>query len=203
MIIENEKDVTRAVLSELARSPNPRFKEIMSAFVRHLHDFAREVKLTEEEFQAAVGYLGTITFSATDSDPGVVLPADYSFQPSDAGQVTFPGGVTLVAPGEQMLTVMDTADTTITGSALITVGGTAPGARSHGPEGQPQPSRLQGSAPWASEPSYLEEVAGDHWFAALRQRDFRFAWFPPIPRAPAGAHLCALDSWWGGEPLVT
>jgi len=153
--------------------------------------------------QAAVGYLGTITFSATDSDPGVVLPADYSFQPSDAGQVTFPGGVTLVAPGEQMLTVMDTADTTITGSALITVGGTAPGARSHGPEGQPQPSRLQGSAPWASEPSYLEEVAGDHWFAALRQRDFRFAWFPPIPRAPAGAHLCALDSWWGGEPLVT
>ena len=27
----------------------------MSAFVRHLHDFAREVKLTEEEFQAADG----------------------------------------------------------------------------------------------------------------------------------------------------
>ncbi len=27
----------------------------MSAFVRHLHDFAREVKLTEEEFQAAIG----------------------------------------------------------------------------------------------------------------------------------------------------
>ena len=29
----------------------------MSALVRHLHAFAREVKLTEEEFQAAVGYL--------------------------------------------------------------------------------------------------------------------------------------------------
>ena len=29
----------------------------MSAFVRHLHEFAREVKLTEEEFQAAIGYI--------------------------------------------------------------------------------------------------------------------------------------------------
>src|SRR5258708_16605481 len=53
MIIENEKDVTTAVLSELQRAPNARFKEIMSALVRHLHDFVREAKLTEEEFHAA------------------------------------------------------------------------------------------------------------------------------------------------------
>src|SRR6266850_4758691 len=57
MIIETQQDVTKAVLAELARAPNARFKEIMSAFVRHLHDFAREVKLTEEEFQAACGYI--------------------------------------------------------------------------------------------------------------------------------------------------
>jgi hydroxyquinol 1,2-dioxygenase len=57
MIIGNEKDVTSAVLSELQRAPNPRLREIMSAFVRHLHDFAREVRLTEEEFQAAIGYI--------------------------------------------------------------------------------------------------------------------------------------------------
>src|SRR6202035_3563852 len=57
MIIESEKDITPAVLSELARAKNPRLREIMSAFVRHLHEFAREVKLTEEEFQAAVGYI--------------------------------------------------------------------------------------------------------------------------------------------------
>jgi hydroxyquinol 1,2-dioxygenase len=57
MIIESEKDITPAVLSELARAKNPRFREIMSAFVRHLHEFAREVKLTEQEFQAAVGYM--------------------------------------------------------------------------------------------------------------------------------------------------
>jgi len=57
MIIANEKDVTKAVLSELQRAPNPRFREIMAAFIRHLHDFAREAKLTEEEFQAAIGYI--------------------------------------------------------------------------------------------------------------------------------------------------
>ena len=57
MIIENEKDVTKAVLSEIARSKNPRLREILSALVRHLHEFAREVKLTEEEFQAAISYI--------------------------------------------------------------------------------------------------------------------------------------------------
>src|SRR5689334_6452006 len=54
MIIETEQDVTKAVLAELAKAPNPRFREIMSTFVRHLHDFAREVKLTEEEFREAM-----------------------------------------------------------------------------------------------------------------------------------------------------
>jgi catechol 1,2-dioxygenase len=57
MIIETEKDVTKAVLAEIAKAPNPRFREIMSAFVRHLHDFARDVKLTEEEFREAMAYI--------------------------------------------------------------------------------------------------------------------------------------------------
>ena len=57
MIIEKQQDVTKAVLAELQRAPNARFKEIMSAFVRHLHDFAREVKLTEEEFREAMAYI--------------------------------------------------------------------------------------------------------------------------------------------------
>ncbi len=57
MIIENQNDVTKAVLAELQRAPDGRLKEIMSAFVRHLHAFTREVKLTEPEFQAAIGYV--------------------------------------------------------------------------------------------------------------------------------------------------
>jgi catechol 1,2-dioxygenase len=75
MIIENERDVTKAVLSELQRAPNPRFREIMSAFVRHLHDFAREVRLTEEEFHLAMSYVNAIGRQTTESHNEAVLMA--------------------------------------------------------------------------------------------------------------------------------
>ncbi len=73
MIIDNEKDVTPAVLSEIARSKNPRFREIMSALVRHLHDFAREVKLTEEEFQAAIAAIVALGKNTTATHNEAVL----------------------------------------------------------------------------------------------------------------------------------
>src|SRR5437764_962910 len=53
MIISNQQEVTPAVLEAIARSPDPRFREIMTALVRHLHDFARDVNLTEREFERA------------------------------------------------------------------------------------------------------------------------------------------------------
>jgi hydroxyquinol 1,2-dioxygenase len=73
MIIENQQDVTKAVLAELARAPNARFREIMAAFVRHLHDFAREVKLTEEEFQAACAYIVAIGKHSNETHNEAVL----------------------------------------------------------------------------------------------------------------------------------
>jgi len=75
MIIENERDVTRAVLSELERAPDARFREIMSALVRHLHEFAREVKLTEEEFRRAVAYVAALGQHTTDTHNETVLMA--------------------------------------------------------------------------------------------------------------------------------
>ena len=73
MIIENQQDVTKAVLAELARAPNARLREIMSAFVRHLHDFAREVKLTDEEFQAACAYIVAIGKHSNETHNEAVL----------------------------------------------------------------------------------------------------------------------------------
>jgi catechol 1,2-dioxygenase len=73
MIIENEKDVTTAVLAEIARAKNPRLREVLSALVRHLHGFAREVRLTEEEFQAAMGYIVALGKRTTDSHNEAVL----------------------------------------------------------------------------------------------------------------------------------
>ena len=73
MIIEDEKDVTTAVLSEIARAKSPRFREVMSALVRHLHDFAREVRLTEEEFQMAIGAIVALGQHTTETHNEAVL----------------------------------------------------------------------------------------------------------------------------------
>jgi hypothetical protein len=65
-------------------------------------------------------YTGTIHFTTSDSDPAVVLPPDYTFQSSDAGRVTFPGGITLISLGAQTLTATDTVSG-ISGTATVTV----------------------------------------------------------------------------------
>jgi autotransporter-associated beta strand protein len=72
-------------------------------------------------------YQGTVTFSTSDTDPGVVLPADYTFQPADQGSVTFAGGVTLITPGDQTITTTDTING-FSGNATVTVtiGGMSP-----------------------------------------------------------------------------
>ena len=73
MIIKNQNDVTKAVLSELDRAGNPRFKEIMGSAVRHLHEFVREAKLTESEFQQACASIATLGKLTTESHNEVVL----------------------------------------------------------------------------------------------------------------------------------
>ena len=73
MIIETEDDVTKAVLAEVARAPNPRLREIMAAFVRHLHGFAREVKLTEEEFREAMAHIVRIGQASNETHNEAVL----------------------------------------------------------------------------------------------------------------------------------
>jgi phospholipase/lecithinase/hemolysin len=65
-------------------------------------------------------YQGTVTFSTSDSDPGTVLPADYTFTLDDAGVHAFAGAVTLITPGDQTLRTREKA-TGITGLATITV----------------------------------------------------------------------------------
>jgi hypothetical protein len=64
-------------------------------------------------------YTGTVTF--TSSDPGATLPADYTFTAGDNGSHTFPAGGTLITAGSQTITVTDTANSNLTGSAALTV----------------------------------------------------------------------------------
>jgi catechol 1,2-dioxygenase len=75
MIIRNENDVTEAVLAEMHRTPHARTKEILASLVTHLHAFVREVRLTEKEFQDAIGYINAIGQKTTPSHNEAMLIA--------------------------------------------------------------------------------------------------------------------------------
>ena len=60
MIIDGPDSVTQAVLADLQRADNPRFREIMTALVKHLHAFVREARLSEDEFRQAAEYINAI-----------------------------------------------------------------------------------------------------------------------------------------------
>jgi catechol 1,2-dioxygenase len=75
MIIETPEDVTTAVLAELERADDPRFRQIMAAAVKHLHAFVREAELTEAEFHQACSLIARLGQSTNDSHNEVVLGA--------------------------------------------------------------------------------------------------------------------------------
>lgn len=75
MIIRTQDDVTAAVLAELERSPDARFRQIMGTAVRHLHAFVREAELTEAEFRDACGVVARLGQLSTASHNEVVLGA--------------------------------------------------------------------------------------------------------------------------------
>jgi len=75
MIIRGQQDVTDAATSVMARTSDPRLREIMLSLVRHLHGFVRDVRLTEAEFREACGILAELGQQSTDTHNEVVLMA--------------------------------------------------------------------------------------------------------------------------------
>ena len=75
MIIKTQSDVTAAVLAELERAADPRFRQIMTAAVRHLHGFVREAGLTEAEFHQACAVIAKLGQLSSASHNEVVLAA--------------------------------------------------------------------------------------------------------------------------------
>lgn len=71
-----ERNTTDAVLAAWSDNPDPRFKEIVDAMIRHLHAFVREVQLTEEEWAAAIRYLHKCAEISTDERSEFILTSD-------------------------------------------------------------------------------------------------------------------------------
>ena len=75
MIIENEAQLIVAVLDETRRTADPRLKEILQSLITHLHGFAREVRLTEKEFDQAINIVARLGQLTTASHNEVRLMA--------------------------------------------------------------------------------------------------------------------------------
>lgn len=75
MIIKGQEDVTPAVLQVMEQTEDPRLREIMVAFIRHMHGFIREVELTEAEFRSAVQLINAMGQQSNDSHNETMLMA--------------------------------------------------------------------------------------------------------------------------------
>ncbi len=75
MIIRSLDDVTRDALAAMARTGDPRLRDILTALVKHLHAFVRETRLTEAEFRAATAVVNEIGQRSNDSHNEAVLMA--------------------------------------------------------------------------------------------------------------------------------
>src|SRR5687767_287819 len=51
------ESITDAVIARLAECQDPRFKQVMTSLIRHLHGFAREVDLKGDEWFKAIEFL--------------------------------------------------------------------------------------------------------------------------------------------------
>lgn len=52
-----EDQLTDEVVGRLEATPDPRLREVMQSLVRHLHDFAKDVRLTDEEWFTGIKFL--------------------------------------------------------------------------------------------------------------------------------------------------
>jgi catechol 1,2-dioxygenase len=73
MIIKRQEDVTPAVLEAYKNIEDPRLREIVAALIKHLHAFAREVHLSEEEFHAGAQLVARMGQMTNDTHNEVVL----------------------------------------------------------------------------------------------------------------------------------
>ncbi|MEM9436762.1 MAG: dioxygenase [Pseudomonadota bacterium] len=69
-------NITEVFMGYLAEDTTPRMREIMGSLVKHIHDFARETKLTHEEWRAGIAFLEGCAAIETEDRHEFVLASD-------------------------------------------------------------------------------------------------------------------------------
>jgi hydroxyquinol 1,2-dioxygenase len=76
MIDIDEWTITNAVLKAHGATGNARLRTVMDSLVRHLHDFAREVQLTEAEWAHGIEFLKRVGHMTDDRRQEFILLSD-------------------------------------------------------------------------------------------------------------------------------
>jgi hydroxyquinol 1,2-dioxygenase len=72
----NEDNLTAEVVKRLGKTKNARQRQIMASAVKHLHAFAREVQLTEEEWFEGIKFLTAVGQKCDDKRQEFILLSD-------------------------------------------------------------------------------------------------------------------------------
>ena len=76
MVNIDQWTITKAVLETQEHCPDARLKQVMASLVRHLHDFARDVQLTEDEWMAGIRFLTDTGHITDDNRQEFILLSD-------------------------------------------------------------------------------------------------------------------------------
>ena len=71
-----QQSITQAVIARLSQSDDPRFKQVMTSLITHLHDFVRDVNLTESEWITAIQFLTEVGQTCTRKRQEFILLSD-------------------------------------------------------------------------------------------------------------------------------
>ncbi|TXR57627.1 hydroxyquinol 1,2-dioxygenase [Quadrisphaera setariae] len=71
-----EEELVERVVASFAATPDPRLRHVLEELVRHLHGFVRSVRLTEEEWSAAVAFLTRTGHTTSGTRQEFVLLSD-------------------------------------------------------------------------------------------------------------------------------
>ncbi|VVE83668.1 intradiol ring-cleavage dioxygenase [Pandoraea sputorum] len=72
----DQHTITQEAIDRLAGTPDPRVREVLTSLIRHLHDFAREVNLTEDEWARGIAFLTATGQKCDDKRQEFILLSD-------------------------------------------------------------------------------------------------------------------------------
>jgi hydroxyquinol 1,2-dioxygenase len=76
VVTYDEANLTEAVLARIGEKTDPRFRAVMQSLVRHLHGFVRETRLTQAEWEQAIGFITRVGKMCDDRRQEVILLSD-------------------------------------------------------------------------------------------------------------------------------